>query len=191
MNSTLWQILEFAYKFLKNIGIGLLAAFVLAAAFLSYGSFFGSPEGITVCRVYLTFVLTFPMTLLNAFWEELLFRGYLQTKVEKIANGRLALFFQAVSYSVVYVLLQAQVTIQFFVFAVLFALVMGYLYHRTKSLVPGTVAHMISAAVVVPLHLQFSRTFTLYDRNLDFLFRIGIFVLFFVVCEYYTRKRIA
>jgi len=178
-----------AHKFLKNIGIGILAALVLAAAFLFYGGLFGSPEGITVKRVCLTFVLTFPMTLLNAFWEELLFRGYLQTKVEKIINGRTALFFQAVSYSVVYVLLQAQVTIQFFVFAVLFALVMGYLYYRTKSLVPGTAAHMISAAVVVPIYVQFSRDFTVYDWNLDFLFRVGILVLFFVVCEFYTQGK--
>lgn len=92
-------------------------------------------------------LLTLPfMTLCVGISEEGLFRGYIQTHLEKLSNPKIAIFVQAVlfgSWHFVWNLYPFDPIgmIQYVTTTFLLGLLFGYFYSRTRNLVPVVLAH--------------------------------------------------
>lgn len=126
-----------AFRWLPAVSVflGLNAIMVVFMAIL--GAFAGFPyyEGLRVWQ-RLLFVLIIPIT--AGFCEELIWRGYLITRLEARGRGRWAtILLSAVAFALIHG------TPIHWVFTFLFGIVAGYYYSRERNLVPLMISHAV------------------------------------------------
>ncbi len=126
-----------AFRWLPAVSVflGLNAIMVVFMAIL--GAFAGFPyyEGLRVWQRVL-FVLIIPIT--AGFCEELIWRGYLITRLEARGRGRWAtILLSAVAFALIHG------TPIHWVFTFLFGIVAGYYYSRERNLVPLMISHAV------------------------------------------------
>jgi uncharacterized protein len=86
--------------------------------------------------------------LLPAFTEELAFRGFIQSKLERIGKRNEALVIQAAMFSLLHLL--PTIFLSHFVFG----LVLGILRNRSRSLYPGMLVHFVWNMFIVWQEIQ-------------------------------------
>lgn len=173
----------------QAVGIGLGVTCVLEIGYLPYVLIRGSAVLETsISRVFIMFLLTLSWVLPYHMLGELFLRGYVQTKVEKITNYRTALVFQALFSALIYGFLQSRFDVVFLGYVTFFSMLMGYLYYRTKTLVPCIIVQTLMSGIMSPINEQLSKGLTLYDRTVTFLLWIGTVVFMVIVYEYFRRR---
>lgn len=178
-----------AQKLLKNVGTGILITIGLEAPLLVYIFFGKTVMPIDMRMMVIFFFATLSFTLPNALWEELVWRGYLQTKVGKLRNVGTGILFQAVLCGVFHLILRETSDIVYFFSLFLFAVVWGYTRYRAQSLVPSTVSHTLWNGTVGPINRQLKKSFLWHDRVGCLLFQTAIIVIALLLYEYRIRKK--
>ena len=81
--------------------------------------------------------------LLPGIFEELAFRGYIQTRLERVGDAREALVIQAAMFSVLHILPAV------FISHLVIGLILGIVRNRSQSLYPGMLIHIAWNAIVL------------------------------------------
>jgi membrane protease YdiL (CAAX protease family) len=129
-------------------GVALFALLGGAAAAIYYGVIYGIIGEMPIQGFYLAqCLLQIPfMTLCVGISEEGLFRGYMQTHLEKIYGGGKAILFQAVLFGFWHFVWDltpfSLVGMTYYISQTFFfGLLFGYVYSKTRNLVPVVLAH--------------------------------------------------
>ena len=92
---------------------------------------------------YAPWVAIVAICVMPGIWEEVAFRGLIQTQLQRAVGAREAIVLSALLFAVIH--------LSFFsgVYLFLLGLVLGYLCHRSRSLIPGMVLHFVHNLIVV------------------------------------------
>lgn len=90
-------------------------------------------------------------SIINGVLVEVLWRGILFTRMEKLLGYKLAIFFTSLSCSLMFFLLGFTIEISAFYFFI--SVLLGFLTYKTASLFPGTVLNILFTLVLVFLNV--------------------------------------
>lgn len=149
--------------FSEIIGWGLALTIAVFGVSTIYGLLFpesGQPELEQILRLaretdrtLSAFITVGVITVLGPIVEELIFRGYLQTSLMKHTSPMVSIVASGVVFGVVHYNLSMFPVLAFIGFA------LGYLYHKSGSLWPSIVFHILNNAIAVGLFFSYPELF--------------------------------
>ena len=120
---------KFSYTFIIGLAVSLGYA-----VFLMEQIRFGIDGGL----LWITIII---LSVMNAFAEEVLFRGILYQLLRNVMTNRFtAIFLQSVAYSIIHAYIGGPF---FAVLSIFYGIIMGFIFEKSESLVPCFICHFI------------------------------------------------
>ena len=180
--------------YFAGLFLGALFIAVTMAAGLIQGSIQFNPlkiEEVFTQNNVKFLMLFFVWAMLNGFWQELIFRGYLQTRVVEKINPIVGIL-TVIVYFVFIHFIDRTLTLRFVILTTLLFIIISLMFHDTKSLwLVGAIHGMINYLTPVAELIGFE---WLYPASNDWMkdliiliFAVGFYILLRFV--YFKRKK--
>ncbi|MHA1969542.1 MAG: CPBP family intramembrane glutamic endopeptidase [Candidatus Hodarchaeales archaeon] len=127
-------------------------------------------------------ILFFVWAILNGFWQEIVFRGYLQTRVVERYNATVGILLVTIYFVLVH-FIDRQLTLFWVIGMTLLFIIISMLFHHTKSLylvgaMHGTINYLDQVTELIGLEWTSSPMSTYWMKNIVTLgIILGIYIL--------------
>ena len=177
--------------------LGLLFGFIFTYITIGVGLILGliqlqplNPEEFIPANVEFL-ILFFMWAMLNAFWQELVFRGYLQTRVVKRINATVGILTVTVYFVLIH-FIDRQLTLPWVLAGTLLFILISLLFHHTKSLyLVGAMHGMINYLdqVIELIGLEWNSPISVY-RIKDIIILLVILGFYILISFLITKIRL-